>query len=169
VGCAGLAAVDVLTTCCDLPAQLKWPNDVVVGDAKIAGVLAESTGEAVVVGMGLNIDWPTVPEELAGIATAVSLSGGRVQPRVLVLHEWLRRFEHWSRVLETPGTGERLLRIAQRARSATLGRTVRIDLVDESFTGTAVALAPDGHLVVRTDDGVERTVTTGDVVHARRT
>lgn len=167
VGCAGLAAVDVLTVACDLPARLKWPNDVVVGDAKIAGILAESTGEAVVVGMGLNIDWPSVPDELDGIATAVSLSGGRVQPRVLVLLEWLRRLDHWLRVLERGTEGEHLLRIAQRARSATLGRRVRIELADEHFVGTAVALAGDGHLVVRTDDGAERTVTTGDVIHLR--
>ncbi len=167
VGAAGIAAVEVLTVLCDLPARLKWPNDVVVGDAKIAGVLAESTGSAVVVGMGLNVTWSEVPPDLAGIATAVSLAGGRVQPRLLLLHEWLRRLDHWLHLLEHDPRGESILRHAQRARSATLGRRVRVDLTDTSFEGVAHALAPNGHLVVRADDGTRHDVSTGDVVHLR--
>jgi BirA family biotin operon repressor/biotin-[acetyl-CoA-carboxylase] ligase len=167
---AGLAAVDAVTALCDVPARQKWPNDVVVGDRKLAGLLAEALPAqgAVILGLGCNIDWPAVPDDLATIATAVSLVGGRVQPREVLLRGWLERLDGWIGMLERDlTTGQRWLRHAQQRRSATLGRRVRAELPGGTVEGIAAGLEPGGELVVRTDAGELVTVTAGDVIHLR--
>ena len=131
-------------------ARLKWPNDVVVDDRKLAGILAESDGAgAIVVGMGLNLrdDW--FPPDLAATATACETD------RDELLEQWLRAFDAQLDALD--GVLD-----AARACSATLGRRVRVELARESFDGVARDLTPEGYLVV--DD---RVVTAGDVVHLR--
>jgi BirA family biotin operon repressor/biotin-[acetyl-CoA-carboxylase] ligase len=169
---ASLAAVETLTSCCDLAARMKWPNDVVLdGDrapGKLAGILAEATGDAVVIGMGCNVDWRGVPPELEGIATAVSLAGGRVIDRPVLLAEWLGRLDrHLGRLERAPAHGVALLRQAQRAHSATLGRRVRAELAAGAVEGVAADLDATGALVIALDDGNTATVSAGDVIHLR--
>ena len=153
---AGLAALDALEALdvAGAPdggrAALKWPNDVVVDDRKLAGILAEADGGgAVVVGMGANVRPDALPADLREIATAV-----RVE-RADLLAEWLRAYD--ARLAALDG-----VIAAATARSATLGRRVRVELARETFEGTADAITDDGYLVV---DG--RVVTAGDVVHLR--
>jgi BirA family biotin operon repressor/biotin-[acetyl-CoA-carboxylase] ligase len=172
-GATGLAAVETVVSCCDLPARMKWPNDVVLvppsqAPGKLAGILAEAAGDAVVIGMGLNIAWDEVPDELAGIATAVSLAGGRVVPRSVFLAEWLNRLERYMALLErSPHDGVAHLRRLATSRSATLGRRVRAELPDRAIEGTAVALDTNGALIVESDDGTSTIVGAGDVIHLR--
>ncbi len=84
---AGLAALDAIDVLASVPAGLKWPNDVVIDDRKIAGILAEADGAgAVVVGMGCNVVPGALAPELRDIATAVPLdrggAAGRMAPRI---------------------------------------------------------------------------------------
>jgi BirA family biotin operon repressor/biotin-[acetyl-CoA-carboxylase] ligase len=144
---AGLAALDALP---DVPARVKWPNDVVVGERKLAGILAESDAAgAIVVGMGLNVrdDW--FPAELAATACAVPVD------RSELLATWLQAYDHRLDALDG-------VRADSIARSATLGQRVRVELPGETFEGTARALTEEGYLVVG-----DRVVTAGDVVHVR--
>jgi BirA family biotin operon repressor/biotin-[acetyl-CoA-carboxylase] ligase len=157
---AGLAAVDAVRELAGIDAGLKWPNDVVVADRKLAGVLAEKVGAVVVVGMGLNVHWESFPEELAETATACNLCSDAPVTREQLLVRWLTRLD------------ERLDDLASvvddaRARSATVGRRVRVELPGETFAADAVALSEDGHLVVRHDDGTEQPISAADVVHLR--
>ena len=147
---AGLAALDAVDALASVAAGLKWPNDVVVDDRKLAGILAEADGAgAVVVGMGCNVKPDALPPELAAIATAVAVD------RATLLVEWLRAYDVRLSALDTV--------VADAvARSATIGRRVRVDLAQETFEGTASALTDEGFLVV---DG--RVVSAGDVVHLR--
>ena len=143
---AALALVDVVPE----DARVKWPNDVVIGDRKLAGILAESDGDgAVVVGMGCNVRSDWFPPELRDIATATS------REREQLLGAWLTAFDARLNALE--GVID-----AARAQSATIGRHVRVELPTETFEGTATALTAEGYLVV--DD---RIVTAADVVHLR--
>ncbi|MGH9156250.1 MAG: biotin--[acetyl-CoA-carboxylase] ligase [Acidimicrobiales bacterium] len=129
--------------------SLKWPNDLVVGDAKLGGVLAEAdvaTG-AVVVGLGLNLTWS--PPGAARLGPV-----GRDQ----VLWEWLaalaRLYGDWPAVVA-----------GARRHCSTLGRRVRVTAAGAGdITGLAVDVTDAGHLVVDTPAG-RRTVTAGDVVH----
>jgi BirA family transcriptional regulator, biotin operon repressor / biotin---[acetyl-CoA-carboxylase] ligase len=157
---AGLAAIDAVGQVGGFDAELKWPNDVVVADKKLAGVLAEKAGDAVVIGMGLNVHWQSFPEELADVATACNLCSNRPVHREDLLVSWLRAFD--ARLGDLDGVVD-----DARARSATLGRRVRVETSDAVFTADAIALTADGHLVVRDDQGSERAVAAGDVVHLR--
>jgi BirA family biotin operon repressor/biotin-[acetyl-CoA-carboxylase] ligase len=157
---AGLAAVDAVRELAHIDARLKWPNDVVVDDRKLAGVLAEASGDAIVVGMGLNVRWTEFPPEIAQTATACNLCSETPVDRDVLLATWLAAFDR--RLDDLDGVA----RDATDA-SATLGRRVRVELADASFEGIARALTPEGHLVVRDDTGADRTVAAGDVIHLR--
>jgi BirA family biotin operon repressor/biotin-[acetyl-CoA-carboxylase] ligase len=147
---AALAAIDSVHALAGVEARLKWPNDVVVDDRKLAGILAESDGAgATVVGMGLNLRGDWFPPELQETATACAVD------RDALLAAWLGVFD--ARLDAVDG----LLDDARR-HSATLGRRVRVELAQETFEGVARDLTPAGYLVV--DD---RVVTAGDVVHLR--
>jgi BirA family biotin operon repressor/biotin-[acetyl-CoA-carboxylase] ligase len=157
---AGLAAIDAVQSLAGIDARLKWPNDVVVDDRKLAGILAEANGGAVVVGMGLNVRWTDFPAEIAQAATACNLESDTPVARDALLDVWLRTFDERLRDLDAVADD------AVRA-SATLGRRVRVELPAETFEADAVALTPEGHLRVRRADGSEVSVAAGDVVHLR--
>jgi BirA family biotin operon repressor/biotin-[acetyl-CoA-carboxylase] ligase len=172
-----LAARAACAATTGVEAGLKWPNDLVVGERKLAGILAESemgAGAAtVVVGLGLNVAWPApedgpgadAPDELKNSATSLWRERARpVEPDVL-LDAVLRELE--DRVEELgSGDGRRRLASAYRAACVTLGRTVTVILEGESVTGPVADITTQGHLVV--DVGAcLRTITAGDVVHLR--
>ena len=101
----GLAAVDACREVAGVDATLKWPNDLLVGARKLAGILAEIApipgGIAVVVGVGMNVTWPqAIPEDLAETMTALSIECGEPVDRQAVLAALLAALDStdWSRV-----------------------------------------------------------------------
>jgi BirA family biotin operon repressor/biotin-[acetyl-CoA-carboxylase] ligase len=156
---AAVAMVRAIEITTSVTAALKWPNDLLVGDRKLAGILAETVDDAVIVGIGVNIDWPAVPPELAGIATACNLEGGRPTERGILLAEFLRQYGSFLADLDRT-------RVEYRERLATLGRTVHVERAGDAIVGVAVDVDDAGHLVVETERGTE-TITAGDVVHLR--
>jgi BirA family biotin operon repressor/biotin-[acetyl-CoA-carboxylase] ligase len=158
---AAVAATDAVLAVGGFEARVKWPNDLVVDDRKLAGVLAEADGAgAVVVGMGLNVRSDAFPADLGAVATACDLHAVTPVERDALLVAWLQALDRELGALDT-------IIAAATQRSATLGRQVRVELARDEFTGTAVALTPEGYLTVRTDAGDLRTVTAGDVIHLR--
>ena len=174
---AALAAADACGEVAGVRPALKWPNDLVVerdgATRKLAGLLAESTLaggriDAVGVGMGLNVQWPSdLPDDLAHIATALNHEAGHDVDRDAVLDAWLRRFADRYERLSQPGGVDDLLD-AYRAACVTLGRDVRAELPFEVVVGVATDLTREGHLVLDTSDG-RRVIAAGDVVHLRPT
>jgi BirA family biotin operon repressor/biotin-[acetyl-CoA-carboxylase] ligase len=142
-----------------LPA-LKWPNDLVVGDRKLAGLLAESDGDAVVVGIGVNVEWHDFPPELAATATACNIEAGRSIDRRELLGVFLTELEQRYRRMD-------VVIDDYRARLATLGRRVRVERPDGDLVGRAVDVGAAGELVVDVDGHGPVTVHVGDVVHLR--
>lgn len=149
-------------------AGVKWPNDVLVDDAKVAGILVERVdtpqGPAAVLGLGLNVT--TTADELP-VATATSLAlAGLAEPdRTGLLLDVLAalrdEYDAWQ------GGGAEALRAAYTAASVTIGRTVRVDLPSgETLTGPATGIDAGGRLLVRGPQG-EQAVGAGDVVHVR--
>ena len=157
---------------------LKWPNDLVIvrgerdDGRKVGGILAESvlSGdrlEAVVVGLGLNVNWPGMPPELESIAVSLNQVAEREVDREDLLVAILRGLDDWCDRLELPG-GRDQLHTRYRKLSATIGRDVRVDLPHETIEGRAVEVTEDGHLVVRTAGSPHRReIAVGDVVHLR--
>jgi BirA family biotin operon repressor/biotin-[acetyl-CoA-carboxylase] ligase len=171
-----VAAAEAVEDVAGFAPRLKWPNDLVwpgdgsAEDRKLAGILAEAdrTAGVVVVGIGINVTWPAqLPPELAEIAVACNHVTGAEADREDLLVALLRRLDSCYGPLATSGDAAPL-RAAWRARSATLGRQVRVDLGREAVVvGTAVDVTAEGHLVVETPDGERTTVAAGDVVHLR--
>jgi len=169
---AGVALVEAVRRVAEVDAWLKWPNDLLVGDAKCAGILAEVVGDAVVVGIGLNVT--TRAEELpetAGLpATSLRVAGSGSTDREPLLRALLRGLAGWYEGWrEADGDAELSgLLAAYRRRCATVGRPVRVLLPGaDSLVGEATAVDADGQLVIRTADGREHRVSAGDVLHVR--
>ena len=168
---AGLAACDGVGDAAGFRPGLKWPNDLVVGDRKLAGLLTESTGGSspgVVLGLGVNVSAGAYPAELAGEATSCAERAGRPVDRGELLVALLAALESRYATALAPG-GRKATLDAYRADSATLGRRVRVDLTaGPSLEGEASRVADDGRLVVADDEGREHLVHVGDVKHLRR-
>ena len=165
----GLAVVRGIGVAAGLDAALKWPNDVLIDDRKVAGLLAEAVGELVVVGAGINVT--TAASELPRPDACSLASAGAADPdRAVLLGAVLLAFDELVGTWTSAG-GEVLgteLASEYRAACRTLGRRVRLDLPDGGeLVGTAVDVAADGALVVDTGDGTTSSYAAGDVVHLR--
>jgi BirA family biotin operon repressor/biotin-[acetyl-CoA-carboxylase] ligase len=166
---AGVALVETVRRLGALDAVLKWPNDLLIDERKCAGILAESVGDAVVVGLGLNVTLRE-PELPRPDATSLLLAGSQCTDRDPLLRALLRtladRYGHWRAHAGDPDASG--LRDAYRLHCATLGRTVRVALPGGAdLTGTASDVDSAGRLVVTDTDGAPHAVAAGDVVHVR--
>jgi BirA family transcriptional regulator, biotin operon repressor / biotin---[acetyl-CoA-carboxylase] ligase len=171
---AGVAVAAAVRAVAAVDARLKWPNDVLVGQAKLAGILAEAAAEAVVAGIGVNVS--TGPAELpppgAGglAATSLAIEAAASTDRTALLAEILagleRRYRAWCQVF---GDAERSgLRAEYTGLCATLGRRVRVELPGgRLLDGLAAGLDADGRLLVSVPPDADLPVAAGDIVHLR--
>jgi BirA family biotin operon repressor/biotin-[acetyl-CoA-carboxylase] ligase len=143
---ASLAAGVAAAHACGLSSRLKWPNDVLLDGAKLAGVLAELRGDRVIVGIGINLTWAPPGAAMLGAGT----------DRDTLLDRLVAELQRWFAAPD----GQVLA--GWRERAETLGRTVRVELPGESFEGLAEDVAVDGSLIVS-----GRLVAAGDVIHVR--
>jgi BirA family biotin operon repressor/biotin-[acetyl-CoA-carboxylase] ligase len=143
-------------------AALKWPNDVLIGDRKLAGILAQRVEAGVVVGIGLNV---SLREDERPVPNATSLAiEGAPADRDPVLRAILREIAVCH---ERFRDDEAAMRQAYRDRCVTLGRRVRVELPGgEAISGEATDVEEAGRLVVQGTDG-EHLLSAGDVVHVR--
>ncbi len=167
---AGLAACDGVEAAAGFRPGLKWPNDLVVDDRKLAGLLTEATGgpdPGVVLGLGINVSSAAYPEELKGVATSCEEVASRPVDRGELLVAFLTALDsRYSAVLA--GGGRETTLQAYRADSATVGRRVRVELTTgPALEGEASRVADDGRLVVVDEAGAEHLVHVGDVKHLR--
>ena len=155
-------------------AEVKWPNDVLLGGGKAAGILAERIVDpsggpmAVVLGLGVNVAMEADERPVAA-ATSLRLAGAAPTAREEVLDAVLARLGallgQWEAHAGDPRTSG--LRDRYVARCATVGRAVTVALPGgESLEGRAVDVDGDGRLVVESPSGARRIVSAGDVVHA---
>ena len=162
-----LSAVSAAERACGVAPGLKWPNDLVIDDLKVAGVLAEldltdADAPAVVVGIGINLTWPGPPG--VGGTCLLDATGVRVE-RDDILELLLNELAVRVALLGDAAGRAGLLGELER-RLVTVGREVRVVLADAELVGTAIGLNGDGHLRVETADGVIE-VAAGDVIHLR--
>jgi BirA family transcriptional regulator, biotin operon repressor / biotin---[acetyl-CoA-carboxylase] ligase len=146
----GLAAIAACQETAGVQPVLKWPNDLLLHGAKLAGVLAQAQLGAhpgVVVGIGINVGW--APQDAAQL-------GDGVEP-VALLAAMLRAYD------ALPDD----VWLSYREHLDTLGRQVRVSLPDGEVTGRALDVEPDGRLIVVDECGVTHRFAVGDVVHLR--
>ena len=170
----GVAVAAAVTRATGVETGLKWPNDLLAADAKLAGILAEAAGDAVVVGIGLNVstepaEFPS-PRPGALPATSLRAVGATALNREDILLAILDGFERWYRAWQQAGgdPDRSGLRPEYTRLSATIGRTIRAELPGgQALSGPAVGVDSDGRLLVLLSSGSEVAVAAGDVVHLR--
>ena len=166
----GIAVVHALGRVSGLDASLKWPNDVLVGRGKLAGILAEQAAGAVVVGIGINV---LGGEQDLPVASATSLQrcGAGGTDRTRLLAAILDEMEHWYLRWREAGHGDAEaagLRKEYLSLSATVGQEVRVQLPgDRVLTGLASGVDGAGQLLVETAASDVVAVSAGDVIHVR--
>ena len=148
----GLAAVDAIRDVAPVGGVgLKWPNDLLLDGTKVAGVLAQRSGDgAAVVGIGINVAW--CPDGAARLGDGVD--------RAALLAALLAAYDR------LPSRSD-LLRDRYRGEMQTLGQEVRVGLPAGNLVGLAVDVTEVGQLLVRTHDGVTHHIDVADVVHLR--
>jgi len=173
---AGVALREAVERVAEVEAVLKWPNDLLVkvddGWGKCAGILAEVSGDAVVVGIGLNVTTSVeeLPETTGLPATSLKVAGAAVTDRDPLLRVLLRGLASWYAGWRDAGGDAEMsgLLAAYRRGCATIGRPVRVLLPDGAMlTGEATEVDKSGQLIVRTVDGTDHRVSAGDVLHVR--
>jgi BirA family biotin operon repressor/biotin-[acetyl-CoA-carboxylase] ligase len=166
---AGVATLDaILQAAHDGPAglRLKWPNDVLIGQAKCAGILAETiNGQEVtaVIGVGINLAWH--PGDLGRAATHLAEHGTQISPEAMLGH-LAEAMQHWL-VAWRCGADFATVRGAWLERAGPAGEECSVDTGSERIGGAFVDLDPQGGLVMRDFQGRHRTVTFGDVALTR--
>jgi BirA family biotin operon repressor/biotin-[acetyl-CoA-carboxylase] ligase len=165
-----VAAARAVTLKTPLRPRIKWPNDILINDKKVAGILLEGKTsstmiEHAVVGIGLNVNQAPMdlPAELRPIATSLRIELGDSLERNTLICQVLIELENLYEKLRR-GDASTVLE-EWRSLSATLDRRVRILQRDKVTEGVAVGVATDGALVVRMENGSLNLFTVGDVEH----
>ena len=168
---AALAVSDTLRQLFGLSTDIKWPNDVCLGDRKLCGILAETfeteTGPACVLGIGINLRKAAFPPELEALATSIE-GATRLVPDTEALLQALQRHlaYRYERLQETDGAPS-VLRDWMAASSYAFGKNVRVDAGAEVFAGVTQGLEEDGALRVEVANGEIKVVRAGDVRSVR--
>lgn len=160
---AAVAVAEAIHEMTALPVALAWPNDLLIHDRKVAGILAESVvpgdaGPVVILGIGVNVNQNRFPGELAARATSLALEAGRQFDRETLLGALRDRLERWYRRWATDGFEP--VREAWRRRAGMLGQRVADN---RGVVGIALDLGEDGALLVLTDGGGVARVLAGEL------
>jgi BirA family biotin operon repressor/biotin-[acetyl-CoA-carboxylase] ligase len=165
---AGVAAIDAIRKASGAPVaglRLKWPNDVLVGEAKCAGILAESlsgghAGEVIaVIGVGMNLAWH--PAGLDRAATHLAAHGVAASPEA-ILEALDGTMAHWLDVWAC-GAGFARVRAAWLERAGPIGERLGVHAGHDRLEGTFLDLDTDGGLIIRDLHGLQRKLIYGDV------
>ncbi len=147
-------------------AKIKWPNDVMVSDKKIAGVLLETRSEAgvltnAIIGFGINVNMEEMPDEIKDTATSMCIETHNTVDRATLLSNTLFYLENLLNILVNEGRSK-ILELWKEYNN-TLGRKVEIHSDREVFVGLAKDIDKDGFLLVDVDGNVKKVVTADSV------
>lgn len=160
--CAGLAVRDAVATRVAATVQVKWPNDVLAGGRKLAGILIESQVSSaklssVIVGIGINVTQAAFPEPIAGIATSLALLDASDRSRETLLADVLRGLQ--ARLAELTQGGIAAISAALRPHDALLGQRLRVDGIE----GVGAGIDAAGQLLLQSPDGSSTPIVSGHV------
>lgn len=157
----GLATAEAITQVAGMACDLRWPNDVLIGTRKCAGILAQLQEDVLLAGIGINVNHTMFPPEIEPVATSLRLATGREHSRERLLDVLLGSIDTHLETLFRDGK-EPILRAFTAASSYVYGRRVVIDGGKE-LRGTTDGLDPQGFLILRQDDGTRKLILAGGV------
>lgn len=162
--CASATLAGILRKHFNVPAQVKWPNDILVGDKKLIGLLSEMETRSdmisfINIGVGINVN--NDPSGTAPESTSISRVKGGFVPRKAVLAQFINAFRDRMEQDDLSGVIDEW-----KAHAMTIGRHVRVATIKDVFEGLAVDVDEDGALILETEAGERRRVAHGDCFHA---
>jgi len=166
---SSLAVAEAIERCCNLAASVKWPNDVLLGGKKVAGLLGEiaatMTGiQFIVLGIGLNVNmgWEHFPERLLYPATSIAIEKGKKTPRLPLAVDLLGRLDFYYGIFLKEGFAS--IQNRWQERCAMMGRLIEVDCGSGILRGEAIALDEEGALLLRLANGRMERLLSGDVI-----
>lgn len=152
-------------------ADIKWPNDILVGDCKLAGILVETEVMEdrllyAIAGIGVNINQASFPPDMALHATSLKLETGRAVDVDEVRQNLYVTLDAWYDTFLREGAAPIIRRWSELSTYAT-GKPVQVVIGERTITGTTRGLTPVGALIVETSDGIQETIFSGDVQNLR--
>jgi BirA family transcriptional regulator, biotin operon repressor / biotin---[acetyl-CoA-carboxylase] ligase len=154
----GLATAEAITAATGIACDLRWPNDVLIGGKKAAGILVQLADGVAIGGIGINVNHTRFLPELAELATSLRLQSGRECSRTDVLLALIPAIGSFASL-----PAESILRLFTRASSYACGRRVVVDEPEGQVHGVTAGLTGAGYLRVRRDDGTDAVIIAGGV------
>lgn len=162
-----MAVAEAVEEVTALKSQIKWPNDILINEKKVCGILTEmnlSGNEisSIIIGTGINVNQESFPEEIREIATSLKNESGEVQCREKLMGVICKKFEqYYEQFLTTKDLS--CIMEEYNARLVSAGRSVRVLDPKGEYTGEAIGINVRGELQVRQDDGEIINVYAGEV------
>ena len=151
----GLAVQRAVDDIAQVSTDLRWPNDVMLNDRKVAGIMVQACEPgALIAGIGINVNHSAFPDEIREIATSLKIETGHLQDKEALLQRVLAESLRYVQ-LEKP----EVLKRFEKHSSYVKGKSV---IVDEKLRGITAGLDPNGFLLLKTETGIE-TILAGGV------
>jgi BirA family transcriptional regulator, biotin operon repressor / biotin---[acetyl-CoA-carboxylase] ligase len=158
----GLATHTAIFEATGLVCDLRWPNDLMLADRKVAGILVQAAGRNAIAGIGINVNHTAFPADVASLATSLRLAAGHPFNREEILLALIPAIETL-----VPQDKAAILASFTHLSSYASGRRVQVQQPEGNLEGTTMGLDPDGFLIVRRDDGTDTLIVAGGVRAAR--
>lgn len=167
---SGVAIVDAVDNLTGIKVSLKWPNDLIIEDKKVGGILTESRYHAssikyLVIGIGINITDRAFPPSIVNRAISLSQFTNNTISRDELVFEILKSLDKWYRIFKEQEVDEIKGKIINQWKNynCTIGRRVRVISDVRTITGTAIDIANSGDLIVQAEDGNVFSITSGSL------
>ncbi|MFZ6006748.1 MAG: biotin--[acetyl-CoA-carboxylase] ligase [Nitrospirota bacterium] len=169
---SAVACASAIKRLSSVHASIKWPNDIMVSDRKLGGILTEIKADMdrifhAVIGIGININLEAgdMPDEIKACATSIKNESGNAQSRTLIAIEIIKELDRWYSMLLNSGKKpviEEWLKL-----SSTIGRAVKVTVGNNVFTGIAGTIDEEGMLMLKLPDNTVKKISAGDVTILR--
>lgn len=169
---SAVACASAIKRLLSIPVSIKWPNDLMVSDRKLGGILTEMKADIdrifhAVIGIGININLQAgdMPDEIKACATSIKNETGDAQSRTLIAIEIIKELDRWYSILLNIGKKpviEEWLKL-----SSTIGRAVKVTVGNNVFTGIAGTIDDEGMLILKLPDNTVKKINAGDVTILR--
>lgn len=165
---AAVAITRAIEEVTGLTAQIKWPNDLLINQKKITGILTELQADpdlikSIILGIGINVNQSIeeFPDELTSIATSLKIELGQSVNRAKLIATTLKYLEEYTKLYEAHGFSP--IKLLWESYSNTIGRRIRATMVNQTVEGLAIGITEEGMLELKLDDGTIYGVYSGDI------
>lgn len=158
----GLALGETITQVSGISVDLRWPNDILIGEKKVCGILIQQHPHSLACGIGVNVNHTSFPDDIASIATSLRIAAGKEISREDLFLNALAAIDRHLEILVNQGK-DAILRLFTAASSYVAGRRIIVEQPSQQLRGTTAGLDSNGFLILQHDDGSRTLILAGGV------